>query len=151
MHKTILCCQHLFSFTLSHLCQIGLWGLYFRFDVTWLIIFWHSSPQPWLACLSVADEAMAICPSDPTSRAIFTVIYNMLLLLRWHLDVWQIVTFTARHFITLLNFANSRSVMKCLHLLLHHLSFLPTTLSDTGMPFPLSLQSVCNHVTKTSQ
>lgn len=94
---------------------------------------------------------MAICPSDTTSKSYSAVIYNVLLLVQWHLDVWQVVTLAAHHFITLLNFANSRSMMKCLHLLLHHLSFLWPVLSDTGLPFSVCLQSVSRYVIKMPQ
>lgn len=93
---------------------------------------------------------MAICPSDTTSESSSLLIYNVLLLLWWHLDVWQVVTLAVRHFIILLNFASSGSMMKGLHLLLHHLSFLQPVLSDTGMPFAMCLQNVSRYVIKMS-
>lgn len=99
----------------------------------------------------MADEAMAICPSDTTSESSSAMIYSVLVLLQRHLDVWQVVTLAACHFITLLNFANGGSMMKCLHLSLHRLSFLRPVLSDTGMPFPMCLQGVSRYAIKMPQ
>lgn len=42
------------------------WGLHFMLDVIRAIIVWVTQPtRPWLALVSVAHEAMAICPSAP--------------------------------------------------------------------------------------
>lgn len=112
------------------------WGLHFMLDVIWPIIVWVTQPTTAMACLGVSGPwSNGYLSFSTTSESCPAVIYNELLFLQWQLDVWQVVSLAAHHLITLLNFASSRSVMKCLHLLLHHLSFLWPVLSDRGMPF----------------
>lgn len=152
--------EHLKSLFVSNICFILDFSIQVRQDCKNYFQVWHYLAHHFQCDTAHHGHSLPVClwPMKQwlfvlqltTTQSSLAVIYNVFLLLWWHLDVWQVVTLAACHFITLLNFANSRSMMKCLHLL-HHLSFLWPVLSDMGMPFSARLQSVSRYVTKMFQ